>query len=140
MTNMANFLLFIGQQWLLVTILLVLVVLFIRHEGKRGGASISVHELTTLVNRANALVLDIRDAPDYKEGHIVDALHIPLGKLKERLGELEKYKDRPVVVVDKIGQHSGTAGNQLREAGFKVSRLNGGMSEWRNANLPVVRE
>lgn len=136
---MANFFIFLSQQWMLVSILLVLVILFIRHETKRGGAQITIHELTTLVNRANAVVVDIRDANDYKEGHIVDAIHIPYGKLKERQAELDKYKEVPVIIVDKMGQYSGTAGNQLREAGFKVSRLDGGMTEWRNSNLPVVK-
>jgi rhodanese-related sulfurtransferase len=136
----ANALLFLGQQWMLVSVLLVLAALFIRHETKRGGEMISIHQLTMLVNRENALLLDVRDAAEYKEGHIVDALHIPFAKLKEKQAELEKYRDRPMIVIDKMGQHSGAAGNQLREAGFKVSRLDGGMTEWRNSNLPVVKD
>lgn len=136
---MTQFLIFIGQQWLLVGILMVLVFLYIQGEIKRGGQTISVHQLTLLVNRENALILDVRESTEFKEGHIIDALHIPFAKLKERLAELDKYKDKPIIIVDKMGQHSGTAGKQLREAGFNISRLDGGMTEWRGSNLPVVK-
>lgn len=137
---MTQFIIFLGQQWLLISILMVLVFLYIQSEIKRGGQTVSVHQLTLLVNRENALVLDVRENAEFKEGHIIDALHIPFTKLKERLAELDKHKDKPVIVVDKMGQHSGAAGKQLREAGFNVSRLDGGMTEWRSSNLPVIKE
>ena len=136
----ANIIIFLGQQWMLVGILLVLAFLFVQLEMKRGGQSVSIHQLTAMVNRENAIILDIREAAEFKEGHIVDALHIPFTKLKERQSELDKYKDRPIVLVDKMGQHTGAAGKQLLDAGFKASRLNGGMTEWRGSNLPVVRD
>lgn len=132
-------LIFLGQQWILVGILLALVFLYIQMEIKRGGETISVHQLTALVNRENAVVLDVRENSEYKEGHIIDALHIPYAKLTERLAELEKHKNKPIVIVDKMGQHSGAAGKQLREAGYQVSRLDGGMTEWRSSNLPVIK-
>lgn len=136
---MTKFILFLGEQWILVSVLLLLIGLFIRHENRRGGATLSVHQLTNLINREDAVVLDIRDAADYKAGHIVDALHIPYAKLKERHTELEKFKDKPIVIVDKMGQHSGAAGKQLSEAGFNISRLEGGMSEWQGNNLPLIK-
>ena len=137
---MANFLVFLGQQWLLVGLLLVLVFLFIQVEIKRGGQTVSIHQLTTLINRENAIVVDVRESTEFRDGHIVDALNVPFAKFKEKLSDLDKYKDRPVVVVDKMGQHSGAVGKQLREAGFNVSRLDGGMTEWRGNNLPVIKE
>jgi len=136
---MENIIVFLGQQWMLVGLLLILVFLFIQVEMKRGGQSVSIHQLTNLVNRENALVVDVREAAEFKDGHIVDAMNVPFTKLKERLLDLDKYKDRPVVIVDKMGQHSGAAGKQLRDAGFNVSRLEGGMTEWRSSNLPVVK-
>lgn len=136
---MAKVVLFLSEQWILISILLVLVFLFIQNESRRGGASISIHQLTALINQKDALVLDIRDAGDYKAGHIIDALHVPYSKLKDRLKELDKYQQRPIVVVDKMGQHSGAAGKQLSEAGFDVSRLEGGMSEWQGSKLPMIK-
>jgi rhodanese-related sulfurtransferase len=136
----ANIIIFLGQQWMLVGILLVLVFLFIQLEIKRGGETVSIHQLTTLVNRENAIVLDIREKTEFNEGHIVDAVHIPFAKLKERLPELDKFKDRPIVIVDKMGQFTGAAGKQLLDAGFNATRLDGGMTEWRGSNLPVVKD
>ncbi|MCB1692530.1 MAG: rhodanese-like domain-containing protein, partial [Pseudomonadales bacterium] len=67
-------------------------------------------------------------------------INIPYSNLDSRLGELEEYKERPVVVVCKIGQHAGTAGRKLRAQGFTdVRRLAGGMAEWSGASLPVVK-
>jgi len=67
-------------------------------------------------------------------------VNVPHTSLESRLAELEKYKEKPVTIVCKMGQHAGTAGAMLRKAGFaSVSRLSGGMTEWRNQNLPVVK-
>lgn len=134
---MTQFLIFLGEQWLLVSILLALIGLFMWNENRRAGDSISVHQLTQQVNQANALVVDLREPKEFREGHIVDALNIPFAKVTERLGELDK--SRPLVLVDKIGQHSASVGRQLKQAGYQVSRLNGGMSEWTAASLPVVK-
>ena len=93
-----------------------------------------------LVNRENAVVLDLRDRKDFDTGHIVDSLNIPYAALESRLGELEKYRERPLVIACRMGQHAGAAGTLLRKKGFtNVSRLTGGIAEWRNQNLPVVK-
>ena len=136
---MSDFLMFISQQWILVSVLLTLIFLFFLGENKRGGATISAHQLTNLVNQQDALVLDIRDTKEFKEGHITDAINMPHAKLNSQLDQLEQYKERPIVIVDKIGQHSGTAGNILRQAGFNIQRLDGGVTEWKNNNLPLIK-
>lgn len=138
--NMSQFIIFIGQQWMLVSLLAVLVFLYVRLEIKRGGENISVHQLTHLVNRENALVLDVREHSEFNEGHLVDAINIPFSKITERLHELDKHKTQPIIIIDKMGQHSGTVGRQLLEAGFRAMRLEGGMTEWRGSNLPLVRK
>ena len=134
---MTQFLIFVSALWPLVGTLLALVGLFMWNENRRAGSSISVHQLTQQVNNANALVVDLREPKEFREGHVVDALNIPYAKLAERMGELDKT--RPLVLVDKLGQHSAAAGRTLMQAGFQVSRLNGGMSEWTVSNLPVVK-
>ena len=131
---------FIGNHPILVGIFGVLIALFIRNEMARGGVSVTAQELVNLVNREDALILDVRDQKDFKEGHIVDAVNIPHTAVATRLSELEKYKDRPVVVACKMGQHAGSVGTTLKKAGFQnVSKLRGGVLEWRNQNLPVVK-
>jgi rhodanese-related sulfurtransferase len=134
---MTQFLLFLSQQWMLVSLLLALLGLFMWNENRRAGSSLSVHQLTHQVNNANALVVDLREPKEFREGHVVDALNIPYAKLAERMADLDKT--RPLVLVDKMGQHSAAAGRTLMQAGFQVSRLNGGMSEWTASNLPVVK-
>jgi len=130
---------FIGNHYLLVSTFVVLLILLMVTESKRGGQSISTHEATLLINRENAVVLDLRAQAEYNNGHIVDALNVPYTSLNDRLGELEKYKERPVILVCKMGQHSGAAAKQLMKAGFtQVTRMRGGIAEWRPANLPLV--
>lgn len=131
---------FIGNHPYLVGAFVVLLVLFIRNETQRGGSSVSAQQLVGLVNREGAVVLDLRDQKEYETGHIVDSVNIPYASLESRLSELEKYKDKPIVLACKMGQHAGSAGTALRKNGFtNVSRLSGGIAEWRNQNLPVVK-
>ncbi len=131
---------FIGNHPILVAAFVLLLVLFIRNETKRGGRSVTAQQLVDLVNRENALVIDVRDKKEFDSGHIVDAVNIPFAALNNRVNELKKHRDRPIVVACKMGQHAGTAGTILRKNGFdNVSRLTGGVTEWRNQSLPVVR-
>jgi rhodanese-related sulfurtransferase len=131
---------FVGNHPILVGIFAVLLTLFIRNETQRGGRGVSPQELVNLVNKEGAVVLDVRDSKEFAAGHIVDAVNVPHTSLESRIAELEKYKEKPVTIVCKMGQHAGTAGAMLRKAGFaSVSRLSGGMTEWRNQNLPVVK-
>lgn len=131
---------FISNHPFLVGTFVVLLALFIRNEMNRGGAVVGVQELVQLVNNDNALVVDVRDKAEYDQGHIVDAINIPFASIESRADELNKHKDRPIVIACKMGQHSGAAGTTLRKKGFEnVSRLRGGIAEWRGQNLPVVK-
>lgn len=131
---------FVGNHLFLAGAFVVMLVAFVVNEMRRGGRTISAQELVHLVNRESALVLDIRDRKEFEAGHIVGARNIPFAALESRIGELEPWRDRPVVVACKIGQNSGAAGTLLRKAGFEnVMRLAGGMTEWRNSSLPVVK-
>ena len=131
---------FISNHALLVGAFVLVLILFVRNEVTRGGKSVSAQELVNLVNRDGALVIDVRDAKEFGEGHIVNAINIPHASLSDRISELEKHKDKPIVVACKMGQHAGMAGTVLRKAGFEnVARLQGGITEWRNQNLPVVK-
>ncbi len=131
---------FIGNHPLLVGAFVVLLILFIRNEMSRGGANVSAQQLVNMVNAQEAVVLDVRDKADYDQGHIVDAINIPYTNLESRIDELAKYKEKPIVIACKMGQHSGAAGTLLRKNGFaNVSRLRGGIAEWRGQSLPVVK-
>ena len=137
---MGSFIEFLGQQWLLVGLLLAAVVLLLQYEQRKGGKSLSIHQLVDLVNQRQAVVVDVREPADFKQGHIVDAVNVPSSKMNDRWSELEKFRDRPLVLVCKMGHHSGTAGKVLATNGFKeLYRLNGDMMEWQNSQLPLVK-
>lgn len=136
---MADFFIFISEQFVLVSVLLVLIYLFIFNEKRRGGKTLTTNQLTRLLNSDQAVLIDIRDAADYNAGHIVNALHIPFNKINDRWEELLPHKDKELVLVDKMGQHAGSVGAILRGKDFQVSRLGGGMTEWQGQNLPVVK-
>lgn len=130
---------FVSEQWLLFSIVFILVVVLITLESKKGGKSLNFHEATRLVNKGEAVILDVREKKDYSAGHIVDAIHIPYAKIADRQSELEKHKSKVIIVVDKMGQHAAAATKTLREAGWQAQRLSGGMAEWQAQNLPVVK-
>ena len=131
---------FIGNHPFLVGTFVVLLALFIRNEMQRGGATVGTQELVQMVNNDNAVVIDVRDKAEFDQGHIVDSINIPFGNLESRIDELKKYQDKPLVIACKMGQHSGQAGTLLRKNGFEnVSRLRGGITDWRGQNLPVVK-
>ncbi len=98
-------------------------------------------EAVMLMNHEDALVLDVRENSEFADGHIGKARHIPLGSIGKRLNELEKFKDRPIVVVCRSGNRSATACRTLRRAGFQnVANLAGGMIAWEQAGLPKEKK
>jgi rhodanese-related sulfurtransferase len=137
---MAQFIEFIGNNWMLASLWLGLFSAFLFFLAKTGAKSVSTQEAVMLINRKDGVLLDIRDKKEFDAGHIVDAISMPSTKLASHLTELEKYKSRPVIVVCRMGQHSGDACKTLEGAGFtEVVRLQGGMAEWRGQNLPVIQ-
>lgn len=106
---------------------------------QRSGASVSTAEAIRMINHDNALVLDIREKKDFETGHVVDAVNIPFASLANRLGELEPHKSNPIVLVCQSGQTVGAAGKILREKGFNALRMTGGILEWTNQKLPLVK-
>lgn len=107
----------------------------------------SRHEIGTmvavqLINYKEALVLDVRERSEFESGHIPNAKHIPADKLEERLHEIEKFKNKPIVIIHRTGASTtGKAGSILRNNGFAhVHDLGGGIDAWKQANLPIVKK
>ena len=95
---------------------------------------------TALINHEDAVVLDVRSIAEYKKGHIVNAVNVPLNGLAKQLQTLEKYRNKPIIVACKSGSRSGMAVKMLMKKGFeKVHNLRGGMMAWESAGLPVKR-
>jgi rhodanese-related sulfurtransferase len=131
---------FVFNHPVLMGIFLFLVAAFFYNETRRSGASVTTNGLVNLINKEEAIVVDVRDGKDYKDGHIVNAVNIPYTSFDGRVSELESYKEKPLILVCKMGQHSGPIGRKLNQQGFlDVRRLSGGMAEWLGAGLPVVK-
>ncbi len=105
-----------------------------------SAGQVGALEAVQLMNRRDAVVLDVRAAADFAAGHIPDARNIPFAQLGERLRELEKFKSRPIIVSGDSGTHSAKACGALQKTGFnEVFSLRGGLRGWVEASLPVAK-
>ena len=105
-----------------------------------GGHGVTTFEATQLMNRNEALVIDVRDAADFGRGHILGARSFPLADLERRAGELDKHKARPLIVHCGDGNRAGKAIALLRRHGFeKLYNLAGGFAAWQQAGLPTEK-
>lgn len=137
---MAQIIEFISNHYLIVGGLAVLLILFIANEVSRGGQTISSQTLVNLINQGKGVVVDLRAQAEFSKGHIQGALNIPYTHLSDRLSELESHRGKMVVLACQVGQHSGSAGVQMRKAGFAdIRRLSGGMHGWQAEHMPVVK-
>ena len=137
-----NWIKFVGDNIFLVGVAVASGAMLVWPALRRGaaGASVSNLQATQLMNQQNALVLDIRDASEYSKGHLINARNVPLAEIEERAGEIEKHKNKPLIVVCETGQRSGRAIATLRKRGFeRVFSLDGGISAWRQAGLPLEK-
>ncbi len=98
-------------------------------------------DATRLSNRENAVFLDVREDGEYNGGHIPQAIHIPYRQLSERITELGRFKNTPVIAYCRTGTRSSGVGGILKKHGFEsVYNLGGGITAWQSANLPVTKK
>ena len=122
-------------------VLLVLVVVTTVKGMFSKVKSVSRGEATLLINREDAIVVDIRSRDDYRKGHISGALNISAADIKkDNIAELGKHKSQPVIVVCATGTTAPESAAQLHAAGFeRVCVLKEGISGWDGDNLPLIR-
>ena len=135
---MANFFAFLSEQWILTVSFLTFTFLFFFTERKKSGKSINNSMLVSMMNKKEAILIDVRETASYSAGHIFGAINIPHNKMSTRVSELEKYRSKIIVLVDQMGQHAGALGKLLTKDGYKVRRLSGGMTEWTSNSMPTV--
>jgi rhodanese-related sulfurtransferase len=103
-----------------------------------GGASVGTLEATMLINSKDAIVLDVRTPAEFAQSHILNSRNIPLDEIEARVKELERFKEKPVIVSCATGNRSGSAAAVLRKHGFtNVVNLAGGVAAWQQAGLPT---
>ncbi|MGG4609110.1 rhodanese-like domain-containing protein [Providencia sp. Me31A] len=95
----------------------------------------------TLINKEEAVIVDLRSRDDFRKGHIIDSINLTPSEIKDNnLGELEKHKQKPVIIVSANGMESGKPAEQLVQHGFeKVFVLKEGIAGWAGENLPLAR-
>jgi len=102
--------------------------------------AVSPQQAVLLVNRENAVIVDVREQTEFAAGHLPAARNIPLKEIEARSSELKKFIKRPLIVVCQSGNRSRNALGALRKAGFeRVVNLDGGFAAWLQAGQPVSR-
>ncbi len=132
---------FFNQNILLVSLVVVSgISLLWPMFARPSGNSVSPAEATQLINREDAHIVDVREADEYAGGHLPDAKNIPVAKLADRISELEKFKDKPIIICCATGMRSNKACAELKKQGFeKLHNLAGGVDAWVGAGYPIKK-
>ena len=136
---MQNFLLFISEQWLLVGLLLATIYAFVWYESRKAGLPLTTQQLVLAMNSQGAIVLDIREPKEFSIGHIPGSINFRISEFKTRAKEIDKMLAKKVILVDKMGQGTGSFSKLLLVKGITAMRLKGGIMQWQNENLPLVK-
>jgi rhodanese-related sulfurtransferase len=135
---------FVVNHWILwsIFVLVIIVILFEEIRGRvQGIPRVYPRELTNLINKQDAVVIDVRDPNAFARGHILGSINIPHTQMDTSIEKLEQYRGRPIVVVCANGQTSPQEGTKLRHKGFEnVSFLSGGISAWKEDGLPLSKD
>lgn len=132
---------FINQNILLVSIVLISASgLIWPLFGRSSANELSPAAATLMINRQDAHIIDVRESDEFANGHLPDAKNIPLSKLAERAGELEKLKDKPIIVCCAAGVRSAKGCGELAKLGFsQVYNIAGGVDAWVGAGYPIKK-
>lgn len=140
---MEQYVAFFTQHWGLSLLLLIIILAIAIYElGAKGVGPkrTSALKAVQLINHDNAMMVDLRDCSSFEQGHIINAINIPINELKQKITTLNKYQHKPIILVLASGQQSLQATKLFVKNGFiNVSVLGGGMRAWREANLPVEK-
>lgn len=134
---------FITNHPLLVLALIAILVMLIGGELRQrlsGVSEVGPVEATRMLNHDNAVMIDMREDKEYREGHIVNAIHLPASRQDNYTTKLERYREQPLIVYCRSGQRSTAICNKLRKQGFEaVYNLKGGVLAWQKAELPLEK-
>jgi rhodanese-related sulfurtransferase len=106
----------------------------------RGYRAVSPAQLTALINRENALVVDVSASGDFEKGHVVGSRNVAMSQFDPENKQLAKARELPVAMICRNGTTSADAAKRLVKAGFKnVHWLDGGISAWQQASMPLAK-
>lgn len=134
---------FIAEHWLIVLAMIIILLLIISYDRifNPGVAkmNISPQDLTTLINRENPVIIDLRPIDAFRQGHIINAINLPNSQLEQNGKQLSQYQDKLIVMVESKGQISPKSIKTAQQYCAKLKILSGGMRAWKEAGLPTQR-
>jgi rhodanese-related sulfurtransferase len=125
------------QLWLAFIVILLLTFINELMTQKKKAKELSPHGAVDLINNENAVVVDLRDKETFKNGHIIDAINCTAEDFEQ--AKMNKYKNKPVILVCARGMQSSAAAEKIKALGYQSTVLGGGMNAWENADLPIVK-
>ncbi|MDB3950306.1 rhodanese-like domain-containing protein [Gammaproteobacteria bacterium] len=138
--QMLEFNLFLIDYWYFSVPLFLSIILWFRSETRRGGNRVDCNQLTNLVNKESACLVDVRPKSEFDLGAIAGSVNIPFEELDNRNDELLKQQENPLVLICKMGRNAALAGEMLQKYGYQNTHvLQGGISTWQQEGLPLVK-
>jgi len=133
---------FLQREMLLFAAFGVVLVLFIANElhGRVSGPKrLAARDAVRLINDRDALIVDVRPHAEFKKGHLMNAVNLPLAKVDEKVSELGKDKSRPIIVYCALGGSGVEAARKISGHGYtEVYPISGGLDGWMAADLPIT--
>ncbi|MBX3709847.1 MAG: rhodanese-like domain-containing protein [Gammaproteobacteria bacterium] len=123
-----------------IIVILILITIIELIRAKRSTTNLNPAQVTQLINRENAVVIDIRQHDAYRNGHIIDAQSVVPREIQQNLKKLEKFKNRPIIVVSNANNESQKIAALLLKHGYNAYSLAGGIRAWIEAQMPLVKE
>ncbi len=137
---MLEFNLFLIDYWYFSAPLFISIILWFRSEKSRGGNRVDCNQLTNLVNKESACLVDVRPKSEFETGAIAGSINIPFEELDNRNDELLKQQGNPMVLICKMGRNAALAGEKLQKHGYEITYvLQGGITTWQQEGLPLVK-
>ena len=137
---MNKFFAFIGDNFLAVVVLLSLISILIIYERRKGGVKLDTSEMTRLINKNNPFVYDLRSAAEYGAGSIAGASNLQVSNLVKGDSLFKPNEEDCIILICKTGTISSKAAGELKKQGFtNVNILSGGMMNWTQSGMPLVK-
>ncbi|GAB4392105.1 MAG: hypothetical protein Tsb005_04700 [Gammaproteobacteria bacterium] len=129
------------QLWLALAIVLLLIIRLELTTQVKGVLLLTPQQATHLINHEHAVIIDVRNDAEFRRGHLAGAKHIDSEQIDKSLKKLNRYKNKPILVLGAKEQQGIKAGAILCQQGFEhVATLKGGFQAWLSAKMPLVRE
>jgi len=137
---MNKFFVFISDNFLAVLVLLSLITIFIIYEKRKGGVKVDTSEMTRLINKGNPYVYDLRSAAEYGTGSVAGALNLQPSNLVKQDALFKASEEDCIILICKTGTTSSKSAGELKKQGFtNVNVLSGGIMNWTQSGMPLVK-